>query len=304
LSDTLSISVCIVTYNPDTEILFKIIHILKNSGLSIILIDNNSSDKNFLSLLQNVNAIIPLENNVGLGKAYNICCKVSKELGAEWVLFLDHDSLPLEPFSVNEVLEKLKNDAHLYYNTAIISINSDTTTKTSSINDDFYLAKYVVGSGMIVKNNVCEKYKFLENLFLYSIDIEYSTRLRRAGYYILAYKKQMLKYRIGETYKKYRRRIPRYLSYLLSKLAGKDLINYPFYSNPMRYYIMLRNNIYLLTRRKVEITYSKYLPFFVLYLYESLGLKETLKYVLRAIKHGIFGDLDNDNKRIFNLKWR
>ncbi|MEJ2779346.1 glycosyl transferase family 2, partial [Stygiolobus sp. CP850M] len=90
--------------------------------------------------------------------------------------------------------------------------------------------------------------------------------------------------------------------YLLSKLTGKDLISYPFYSNPMRYYIMLRNNIYLLTRRKVEITYSKYLPFFVLYLYESLGLKETLKYVLRAINCGIFGDLDNDNKRIFNLK--
>jgi len=302
LLDTLSISVCIVTYNPDTEIVFKIIHILKNARLPIILIDNNSSDKNFLSLLQSVNTIIPLENNVGLGKAYNICCKVSKELGAEWVLFLDQDSLPLEPFSVNEVMEKLKNDAQLYYNTAIVSINSDTATKTISINEDFYLAKYIVGSGMIVKNSVCEKYKFLENLFLYSIDIEYATRLRRAGYYILAYKKQMLKYRIGETYKKYRRRIPRYLSYLLSKLTGKDLISYPFYSNPMRYYIMLRNNIYLLTRRKVEITYSKYLPFFVLYLYESLGLKETLKYVLRAIKYGIFGDLDNDNKRIFNLK--
>jgi Predicted glycosyltransferases len=108
LLDTLSISVCIVTYNPDTEIVFKIIHILKNARLPIILIDNNSSDKNFLSLLQSVNTIIPLENNVGLGKAYNICCKVSKELGAEWVLFLDQDSLPLEPFSVNEVIEKLK----------------------------------------------------------------------------------------------------------------------------------------------------------------------------------------------------
>ena len=155
---------------------------------------------------------------------------------------------------------------------------------------------------MIVKNRVCEKYKFLENLFLYSIDIEYATRLRRAGYYILAYKKQMLKYRMGEIYKKYRRRIPRYLSYLLFKLTGKDLISYPFYSNPMRYYIMLKNNIYLLTRHKVEITYSKYLPFFVLYLYESLGLKETLKYVLRAIKHEIFSDLDNDNKRTFNFK--
>jgi len=114
----------------------------------------------------------------------------------------------------------------------------------------------------------------------------------------------MLKYRMGEIYKKYRRRIPRYLSYLLFKLTGKDLISYPFYSNPMRYYIMLKNNIYLLTSHKVEITYSKYLPFFVVYLYESLGLKETLKYVLRAIKHEIFSDLDNDNKRTFNFKWR
>ncbi|AGJ62312.1 glycosyl transferase family 2 [Sulfolobus islandicus LAL14/1] len=245
---------------------------------------------------------MPLENNVGLGKAYNICCEASKKLGAEWILFLDQDSIPLEPFKVNEVIEKLKNYAQLYYNTAIVSINSDIATKTSIINDDFYLAKYVVGSGMIVKNCVCEKYKFLENLFLYSIDIEYSVRLRRAGYYILAYKKQMLKYRMGEIYKKYRRKIPRYLSYLLSKLTGKDLTTYPFYSNPLRYYMMLRNNIYLLTRHKVEITYSKYLPLFVLYLYENLGLKETLKYVLRAMKYGIFGNLDNDNKGIFNSK--
>ncbi|ADX84942.1 glycosyltransferase [Saccharolobus islandicus] len=300
--DSLSISVCIVTYNPDTEILFKIIHILRNSGLSIILVDNNSSDKSFLSLLQNVDNIIPLENNVGLGKAYNICCEASKKLGAEWILFLDQDSIPLEPFKVNEVIEKLKNNAQLYYNIAIVSINSDIATKTSIINDDFYLAKYVVGSGMIVKNCVCEKYKFLENLFLYSIDIEYSTRIRRAGYYILAYKKQMLDYKMGEISKKYRRKIPRYLSYLLSKLTGKDLTSYPFYSNPLRYYMMLRNNIYLLTRHKVEITYSKYLPLFVLYLYENLGLKETLKYVLRAMKYGIFGNLDNDNKRIFNSK--
>lgn len=298
----MSISVCIVTYNPDTEILFKIIHILRNSGLSIILVDNNSSDKNFLSLLQNVDIIIPLENNVGLGKAYNICCEASKKLGAEWILFLDQDSIPLEPFKVNEVIEKLKNYTQLYYNTAIVSINSDIATKTSIINDDFYLAKYVVGSGMIVKKCVCEKYKFLENLFLYSIDIEYSTRIRRAGYYILAYKKQMLKYKMGEIYKKYRRKIPRYLSYLLSKLTGKDLTTYPFYSNPLRYYMMLRNNIYLLIRHKVEITYSKYLPLFVLYLYENLGLKETLKYVLRAMKYGIFGNLDNDNKGIFNSK--
>jgi len=75
-----------------------------------------------------------------------------------------------------EVIEKLKNDAQLYYNTAIISINSDNATKTISIDEDFYFAKYILRSGMIVKNRVYEKYKFLENLFLYSIDIEYATR--------------------------------------------------------------------------------------------------------------------------------
>lgn len=296
------LTACVVTYNPDVKTLMEAVRVIKKSGLSIILIDNNSSDKSFLNLLRNVSTVIQLENNVGLGKAYNICCEVSKEIGAEWILFLDQDSLPLEPFNVNEVIEKIKNDTKLYHNTAIISINSETATKTSRINDDFYLAKYVVGSGMIVKNSICEKYKFLENLFLYSIDIEYSTRLRRAGYYILAYKKQMLKYKMGEGLVKYNKKISIYLSKSLSKLTGKDLTSYPFYSNPVRYYIMLRNNIYLLARRRVELTYSKYLPFFALNLYESLGLKDALKYILRAIRYGILGDLDNDNKKIFNLK--
>ncbi|ACP37768.1 glycosyl transferase family 2 [Sulfolobus islandicus M.14.25] len=297
----MTIAACVVTYNPDIKILSKMINILNRSRISIILVDNNSRDKNFFNIIRNVNILIHLEKNFGLGKAYNICCKVSKELGIEWLLFLDQDSLPSEPFNINEVIEKLGYYKGLYNKTAIISINSNISTKIDSINDDFYLAKYIVGSGMIVRNDICDRYKFLENLFLYSIDIEYCTRLRRSGYYILAYKKQMLEYKLGESSKKYRRRLPKYITQILSKLTKKDLTSYPFYSNPIRYYLMLRNNMYLLIRRRIELSYSKYLLFFVLYLYESLGLKETLKYVLRAIRHGFIGDLDNDNKRIFNL---
>lgn len=293
-----NIITCIITHNPNIEILSKSINVLNKNGFYIILIDNNSSKKNFLNLLQNVNVKIPLKNNVGLGKAYNICCKLAKRIRSEWILFLDQDSIPKEPFNISIIIKNLKQKPKLYNNTAIVSINNNTATKIIQINDSFYLAKYVIGSGMIVKTEICNKYKFLEELFLYGIDIEYSTRLRRAGYHILAYTDQMIEYKFGENIKKYKKLLSKLLVYIASKLIGKDITKYPYYSNPVRYYMMLRNIIYLIVRNKIEISYSKYLPFFILDLYENLSFKETLKYVFIALKYGIFGNLCEDNTRI------
>ena len=215
------------------------------------------------------------------------------------MLFLDQDSVPLESLNLYEIIEKIEYNKILYNKTAIISINPNTATKLKPINKDFYLAKYVVGSGMIVKTEVCNRIKFLEELFLYSIDVEYSTRIRRAGYLILAYREQGVNYKMGEKTEKFKKFLSNIITKTLSKIIHKDLSQYPYYSNPIRYYIMLRNNIYLLARRKVELSYSKYLPFFILMIYERLGLKDTVKITLRALKYGILGRLEEDNKKVF-----
>ena len=294
------LSACIVTYNPKAEILSEIINILSKKSMYIILIDNNSSDKNFLNLFYNkTNTLVALNNNIGLGGAYNLCCKISQDVRAEWVMFVDQDSIPSESLNLTEIIEKLKYDSELYSKVAIVSINPDTATKLKQINNDFYLAKYVIGSGMIVKTEICNKHKFAEELFLYSIDIEYSTRLRRMGYLVLAYREQGIRYKIGERTEGYRKFWSKTVTTTLSKVIHKDLSRYPYYSNPMRYYIMLRNNIYLIVRRKIELSYSKYLPFFVLNMYERLGLKDTVKLTLRALKYGILGRLEEDNKKVF-----
>ncbi|BFI73755.1 glycosyl transferase family 2 [Nanoarchaeota archaeon] len=297
-----NILVCIVTHNPNIKTLLKSSTIIKKADLFLLVIDNNSKNKYHIKRINYIDKLLLLKKNIGLGKAYNICCKIASKLNMEWILFLDDDSLPSENFiKIIDIINELKKYKNFYKKVAIVSINFPIATKIVKINEDFYLSKYVIGSGMLVKTCICKKYKFLENLFLYNIDIEYCTRIRRAGYYILAYKDPLIKYKMGEKNKKYRKKLTKFIFTLLSKIFNKDLTSYPYYSNPNRYYIMLRNTLYLVLRKKLELSYSKYLPLFILYLYETTGLRKTIYYTIRALKYAINGNLQEDSKKIFNL---
>lgn len=68
-----------------------------------------------------------------------------------------------------------------------------------------------------------------------------------------------------------------------------------------RYYLIIRNTLYLAIRGRIDFFFIKSLPTFVLALYEQSELLTTLKLLLRVTYYSLLGNLDRDN-RIFILK--
>lgn len=291
---------CIVTYKPNIEHLKLLVDKLNKLDIYTIIFDNtpvNGLDNQIV----NADRIISLGKNMGIGYAYNTCVKIALELPSKYIIFFDQDTDLLEtfnPFIVLDQLEKLP----LKDKVGIISLNRQNSTIISEIpNSNFYLAKYVIGNGMIVKTEIAKEIKFREDLFLDAIDIEYCTRVRRNGYLILAYKDIMLKHRSGEGNAEFSRILSRVIVVTLAKVLHKPNLRhfrYSYYSNYSRYYLIIRNTIYLLVRGQYDLDYIKDMLFMILTIYDRLGFFKTSKILLKALYHGIIGDLEKDNETI------
>ena len=291
---------CIVTYKPNIEHLKLLVDKLNKLDIYTIIFDNTPVN-GLNNQIVNADRIISLGKNMGIGYAYNTCVKIALELPSKYIIFFDQDTDLLEtfnPFIVLNQLEKLP----LKDKVGIISLNIQNSTIISEIpNSNFYLAKYVIGNGMIVKTEIAKELKFREDLFLYSIDIEYCTRVRRNGYLILAYKDIMLKHRSGEGDAEFSRILSRVIIATLAKVLHKPNLrhfHYSYYSNYSRYYLIIRNTIYLLVRGQYDLDYIKDMLFMILTIYDRLGFFKTSKILLKALYHGIIGDLEKDNETI------
>ena len=108
------ISAIIVTFNPDMKLLLQQYKSVCSQVNYVVYVDNGSS--NFyeykkaieeITLVSNDIRFIRNDYNMGLGYAHNQGIKIAKELKAQSVLILDHDSV-LRPKFVNSLLLAMK----------------------------------------------------------------------------------------------------------------------------------------------------------------------------------------------------
>ena len=90
----------IVTYNPEKDTLLTSLIELLAQVETVIVVDNGS-DAGTELILQNLSGshrynvkLIALEQNFGLGKAYNAGITLARNLKADFVLLMDQDSVP------------------------------------------------------------------------------------------------------------------------------------------------------------------------------------------------------------------
>lgn len=301
--------ITIVTYNPEEEQVIKNIRKIKekDSRNYILIIDNNSR-KIPNSLTTIADYFLKFDKNYGLGKAYNTGIKIAKDLGENYIMFLDQDTVILDNFNLSKVVieaEKLREYQHL--KSSILSINIDNAVLIKKIKGtNFYLAKIVVNSGMIVDIEYAYKNPFMENLFLDRLDFEYTYRAVKQGYFPLVYTEKMISHSPGEGVLEYKRlcgKIIKFLKALHTKYSKSESNGKPghdfYYSNFLRYYLMLRNDVYLFVRRRIYLDFWKTIIVDVLRLCEVLGYRNAIGLILRAIRYGLFGELERDNEYLF-----
>ncbi|MUM65928.1 glycosyltransferase [Acidianus infernus] len=296
--------ITIVTYNPDIKFVRAMIKTIKQKGdqYNILVVDNHS--KLELEELKDLtDYFVQLDKNYGLGAAYNYAIKFAKELGEDYMMFLDQDTIILDNFAPNRVLREAKELKDI--EPVILSVNIDNALVKKEIpNSNFYIAKGVVNSGMILSVNYALKQPFLNGLFLDRLDFEYTYRAEKLGYLPLVYKERMILHKPGEGSKYYSSLCAKLLIAIMLMLHGNEkdrerYKQYGYYSNFLRYYLMLRNDIYLWLRRRIYPNFWKMIIGDLFLMCEVLGYRKSLKWILRAIKHGLLGDLEEDNKELF-----
>lgn len=81
----------IVTFNPEIKNLVRLIDTLNTSKCTIIIVDNNSSNK-IDDLLSSTTISIHLDSNYGIAHAQNVGIEKAIQLGADSIVFFDQDS--------------------------------------------------------------------------------------------------------------------------------------------------------------------------------------------------------------------
>lgn len=275
----------------------------KGNEYNILIVDNHSRLQ--LEELKDLSDyFVQFDKNYGLGKAYNYAIKFAKERGEEYVMFLDQDTTILDNFAPSKVIQEAKELKDI--KPVILSANIDNALVEKEIpNSNFYIAKGIVNSGMILSVDYALEQPFLDGLFLDRLDFEYTYRAEKLGYLPLVYRERMILHKPGERLEYYSRLCGKFLVAMMIMLHGnyKDrekYRQYGYYSNFLRYYLMLRNDIYLLLRRRIYPNFWKMIIGDLFILCEVLGYRKSIRWILRAIKYGLLGDLEKDNKELFS----
>jgi len=257
--------IVIVTHNPDIAFMKKNIgKIRADLRLRLMIIDNHSR-RDVTELRNYVDHFICFAKNYGLGRAYNYAFKFAKTNSEDYVLFLDQDASILDNFDPISVVEQasrvLERPVIVGINPITAAVNGDTSYA------NFYLVKSLMNSGMIVRVDYGLENPFLEELFLDSLDAEYCFRAWKDRHSILVYKEPMITHKPGEGYCMLRgvtggliivlKSLMKTEYVLTGKVNAEQVrIGWPFelkYSNSLRYYLMLRNNLFLAVRRMVPL---------------------------------------------------
>lgn len=288
----LKIAALIVTFNPDTKVLAKLVDSLKTSQLhlDIHLVDNASNNAKVLkdTYLPEHDYIF-LSENLGLAGAQNILLQKIMNSDSDAVLFFDQDSEPTYEFitSLAQGLINLKSKGHKVgaVGPVFYDPRTGTTTPFSLIqgcrirsihpeSSDPLEVSFLINSGMLVPVQTLKDVGLmLDELFIDYIDIEWCLRAANAGYSFYAIPDAKMSHTIGDSRKVF---------------LGREVSIH----SPLRRYYLARNSIYMMRLSYIPLGYKFREAIFstirTLMFVACVDKKFTyIKYIFRGWKDGI-----------------
>jgi rhamnosyltransferase len=253
-SNNASIKRCIcvlVTYGTERQVLEATLNSIVPQVQGLVIVDNSSEHESreikliVEKYLKNSDIdvqVIQLGRNLGIAFAQNAGVDVSETLGADYVLFSDHDTL----FPHGAVAELQRNFEDLvnegrpvacvgpsYVNsndincTSNLFINSGWRLRPASLDRDVVEVSFLISSGMFTSMDVLRRVGGLNaGYFIDWVDVEWCFRARWLGYGIYGCPKIKLYHRLGDK---------------VHVLFGKTVVEH----NSFRNYHKVRNAIFL-----------------------------------------------------------
>ncbi len=265
----------IITFNPSLNRLQENVErILPQVGY-LIIVDNASSNleeiKGFLSEQEKV-IFLYRDKNDGVAKALNIMASKAIELGAEWLLTLDQDSVVADNI-MSEYVKYTSNPSVGIITCRYIDRNTDNIDQFTPQENRFI--PRCITSGTYMNLKIWEQVGgFYEPLFIDQVDFDYCYTLKEHGYRIL---------QVGNTYVLHEIGKSKPVS-----LFGKYHI--AFNHSPGRYYYMMRNMIVVAKRHKMWKHYMRVLcrRWLIVNRFENNRIHKN-KMILKGLCHGFVG---------------
>ncbi len=226
----------VVTYHPDAAFVDRVRALAPEVG-GIVVVDN-ASDPAEVAMLRGLAAkgdiaLVESGENRGVGAALNTGVREATVRGFEWVILFDQDSRARPGLVENfaRVCRELGPDLERLgmLGTNHVDVNSGEPYLRDVAGGSFVERKTVITSGTLLPIRVFDAIGPLrEDLFIDSVDHEYSLRARKLGYLVLLAVAPLLEHAIGN------RHIER-------PVLGFPVhtLNYP----PFRWYYIVRNRV-------------------------------------------------------------
>lgn len=212
----ITIDIIVVNWNSGEKTLKAIMpYVTYNNPIisyNIIIVDNNSSDRSIEILNQKVGKIIVNKSNLGFSKACNKALMYAK---GSYILLLNPDT-ESKPEVLNHLLSVLESNK-LYaiagpqqidengnivkncgriptFSTALFEITSLSKLLPAIFKPSPFMSEWnhkesrivdhVIGSYMLIRRSIIDELGFLdERFFLYFEDLDFSKRVKDAGYF-------------------------------------------------------------------------------------------------------------------------
>ena len=232
----------IVTFRPRIEDLGNLARI-RPQVQDLVVVDNGSAEEQ-LQLLRVASrelgfTLIENGQNLGIAAALNIGVKWAQTNGSQWVALFDQDSAVTDGF----IAQMLADFEHYARQRNVLLLVPRYKDPGSGVERICPMDKdggpfVTITSGSLLPVSAFEKCGYFnEDLFVYTVDDEYSLRLRSSGYSIALSPHALLLHTSG---------IPSYFS-----IFGKQLFQTTNYRPGVRYYIS-RNRVWMALMYGVE----------------------------------------------------
>ncbi len=295
---TRKIVAVVVSYNPDVRYLQRVLQRLVSQVDKVVVVDNGSQEY-VASWIKTIAipdiACIPLGSNRGVGAALNVGIGQARQIGAEFALLMDQDSLPRETMVADLLVgyEDLTTEGRRVASIGPRLVDSNSGRVSSHAQfGRWHVGRvpctegcrpvpvdFLITSGSLIPMNALESVGPMdETLFIDHVDTEWVLRARARGFESFGDCKALMEHSLGEC----RERI--------WFLRWREVAVY----KPFRYYYMFRNSVLLYRRpymtspwKRIDMVRLVQLAIFILIFGPQRFAK--MRMMWRGLRDGAYG---------------
>jgi rhamnosyltransferase len=199
-----NICAVVVTCNPEGS-LIRLLNSIESQVDHVIIVDNNSPGETIteISEYSHFRSITIIRNgrNEGIARALNQGMEAADKCGYKWGLTFDQDTIPFS--NITDIIRNVYDSYHDKGRIGAIGVNflkgGDRNYHNAGHGQSYSVRDYLITSGCMIRIEAFRSAGgFREEFFIDNVDLDFSLRLRKAGWINLISAERGMSHKVGE----------------------------------------------------------------------------------------------------------